>query len=729
VIRLRLPAGLALVVLAAACAPPPLPDHSVPLVSLAAAARPVVETDAIDIGEPAARPTLWSGWGPDERTEEMSFVWGSGGESRILVHAVEPRTRELRLRGWSYPFGDDPPQRVTILLNGREAGSRDLNPRPGSLRMPLRAALWRVGENVLELRHERVRRVAGEPPWSAGWDGLRLDDGRATEEMPRFAADGTLVLPARTAFEWTLELPGDAWLAWDEVVVGESARLALRQRDENGWRELAPSRRAPRARLTAVGEARHLVGFALAAVGARGAVRVAHPRIHLPAPAVGPAAAATPPAPPATPPNLVVYLVDTLRADRLGCYGYPRPTSPEFDRLAVDGVLWREGRAQSSWTRPAVATVLTGLLPVTHRAQETRDRLPAEVTTLAERFAAAGWQTAMLTTNGNVAARFGFNQGWDDFIYLRERRTSRPHHVQSAEANESLFRWLDRRDPARPFLLFVHTTDPHDPYTPPERFRALLAGDVEDAEAGTARRMRQLATMSDGEALAAREALSRLYDAEIAANDASFGRLRAALERRGLASTTAVLLLSDHGEEFFEHGGWTHGRTLYEEQLRIPFVLALPGGAHAGRVLPGPAEQIDVVPTLLALAGLPADPTLPGRNLLADLASDAPRPGERQSLAWLARNGISLASIVRVQWKLVRNDALGGFWNRPPHELYGLSSDAGERDNLALADPLRRAWLDGLLAAAVSRHASDLAAEPVELDPEIEANLRALGYL
>lgn len=726
--------SLALLAFCVACerAAESLPEPSVPLASLAAATRHIVETDEIDIGEPASRSVLWSGWGPDERNDASSFAWGSGPVARLMLEAVEPRTRELRLRGWSYPFGDDPPQRVTLLLNGREAGNRDLSDRPGVLRMPLRAGLWRPGENLLELRHARVHEAPGDSPWAAGWDGLRLDDRRRHDVPPQIAADGSIVLPARTAIEWLLELPGNAWITWDDSVASRGARLALRWRDEAEEREIFPSRRAPRVQLTAPGKSRRLTGVALAALGADGEVRVAGARLHLPSSLSVETAVESPPpetAPPAVPPNILIYLIDTLRADRLGCYGYPRPTSPAIDALAASGVLWREGRAQSSWTRPAVATVLTGLHPVTHRAQEPRDRLPAEMVTLGERFSAAGWQTAMITTNGNVAARFGFSRGWHRYLHLRERPKSRAHHVQSAELNRSVFAWLDRRDPSQPFLLFVHSTDPHDPYTPLAHFRALLAADVEDPEAGSTRSLRRLANLPEEEALAKRAAVSQLYDAEIAANDASFGRLLGELERRGLGANTAVLLLSDHGEEFFEHGGWTHGRTLYEEQLRIPFILALPERVHAGTVLPGPAEQLDVVPTLLALAGLPADPALPGRNLLADLAGGEPDRGEMQSLAWLSRHGIVRSSIVRTQWKLIRNHTRADFWFNPPAELYGLSSDAGESRDLGLEAPLRRAWLDAQLAAASARFGSTLAGEPVELDPELEASLRALGYL
>jgi arylsulfatase A-like enzyme len=711
----------------------PLPESAIPLATLASSVRAWTETDELDIGAPSARSALWSGWGPDETTGEMTFVWGLAPSSKLHLTVVEPRTRTLRMRGWAYPFGDDPPLEVELRVNGRTAGRRLLSARPGTLQIELEQALWRVGENELELVYSRADQRPGEPPRAAGWDGLRFDD-RVVESAspPALAANGTVVLPHRTALEWTLELPPGSFLAWDAVVRDGGARPMLSLREEGGERGLEGLSNRRQARLTPAAGPHRLVSLTLAALGGGGTVRLEGARLHLPSLAALPGGAPAPPASAPTAaaaPNVLVYLVDTLRADRLGCYGYARPTSPSIDRFARTAVLWREGRAQSSWTRPAVASIFTGLQPPTHRAQESFDRLPEEAVTLAERFATAGWQTAFISTNGNVSARVGFNQGWDEFRYLAERRRNREHHVQSAEVNDHVFDWLDRRDPSRPFLLVVHTSDPHDPYTPPERFRKLLAAEVTDAEVGSRSHISELLSRPADEALRSRSALSALYDAEIAANDESFGRLLAALDVRGIGERTAVLLLSDHGEEFFEHGGWTHGRNLYEEQLRIPFVLRLPGRVGAGQVHPGPAEQIDVVPTLLAVAGLAPDPELPGRNLLEDLRGAGPRRGETQSLAWLKRNNLVQSSIARSQWKLIDNENLGGDWSRPPLELYGLGNDAGESDNRALTAPLRRAWLEGLLAAARARFATGLAGEPVELDAELEANLRALGYL
>ncbi len=278
----------------------------------------------------------------------------------------------------------------------------------------------------------------------------------------------------------------------------------------------------------------------------------------------------------------MIYLIDTLRADHLGCYGYARPTSPRIDRLAAEGVRAPTRARRARGPSPA----WRACSPASTRASTAPSCAPSgsrrRSSSLSERLAAAGYETALFTTNTNVTARFGFDQGFEEFHYLsRGLGRGKREHYSSSEINREVFAWLERRDRSRPFFLFVHTLDPHDPYRPAEEFRRALAPEV-DVESACCARSNVLEALSPEAArLRARDAAA-LYDAEIAENDAAFGELVDELERRGLAETTAVLLTSDHGEEFYEHGGWKHGFTLYEEQLRVPFVLRLPGRAHAG---------------------------------------------------------------------------------------------------------------------------------------------------
>jgi arylsulfatase A-like enzyme len=312
----------------------------------------------------------------------------------------------------------------------------------------------------------------------------------------------------------------------------------------------------------------------------------------------------------------------------------------------------------------------------------------------------------------------------------------------------------------KPLFLFVHTLDPHDPYRPREEFRRRLAPEV-DLEAACCSRSNELAGLTGAAAQQRAAAAMALYDAEIAQNDAAFGEFVEELDRRGLGASAAVLLTADHGEEFFEHGGWKHGFTLYEELLRIPFVLRLPGEsgrATAGRVVDAAVDQIDIAPTLLGLAGVAPSPTLPGRDVRALLSPAAPAPessaGEpHTSFAWLVRPGSVQSSALAGSWKFIgfvgeQRVAPGGAEmgdlatfgpaalfgpavEPPDRELYDLARDAEEHASLldpARRRPLRELWLAGRLAAVLAAHGGSLPAEEAEIDPELEKSLRALGY-
>lgn len=181
-------------------------------------------------------------------------------------------------------------------------------------------------------------------------------------------------------------------------------------------------------------------------------------------------------------PDVIIYLVDTLRADHLGCYGYPLETSPWIDAFAAESVLFEEAVAQSAWTRPAVTSILTGLDPHSHGVEERLDALPESFDTLPEILRREGYQTAAFVSSAVITAKFGFGRGFDTFRQ-RVKETIEPQRTTSEWVNAETLRWLERRDPDRPFFLFLHTLDPHMPYRPPEPFRQRLAPDA-DPRAG-----------------------------------------------------------------------------------------------------------------------------------------------------------------------------------------------------------------------------------------------------
>ncbi|MFP6639026.1 MAG: sulfatase, partial [Myxococcota bacterium] len=307
------------------------------------------------------------------------------------------------------------------------------------------------------------------------------------------------------------------------------------------------------------------------------------------------------------------------------CYGADLDT-PNLCRLAADGGTAYQGFSHASWTKPATATLLTSLLPSTHRAMSKPSTLSPEVDMIAEVMQAEGYTTGGVVSNINLAESFGFDQGYDEYYFLgpdylagAEESSSklilynivravwfnlagggiRPSdfYQDSTTVNEVTFDWLDRNGRDR-FFLFVHYMDPHDPYFrhPYDGYGiARVSNQHPDAELATE--------------------MQELYRGEIQFLDASFGQLLDKLQADGLYDDTVIALVSDHGEEFFEHGGWWHGLTLYEEQIHVPLIIKWAKGSTATDDSSSLARLIDVAPTLIGAAGGQAPASMQGIDL------------------------------------------------------------------------------------------------------------------
>lgn len=432
----------------------------------------------------------------------------------------------------------------------------------------------------------------------------------------------------------------------------------------------------------------------------------------------GPAAGAAPGARAAKPPNVVLYGIDTLRADHLGCYGYPIPTTPRIDAFAREAVLFENAYSPSSWTRPAIVSLFTGLGPRAHGVNGRLSRLDEEAVTLAERLREAGYETAAFVTNSVLHERFGVAQGFGRWELFRETNGPEMHRL-SDELVEAAAAWL-RTPRDRPFLLYLHATDPHAPYTPREPFRTALAEGVDPA-LGEKPRIDDV-ILSGAAAAPHRDALVRLYDGEVAFADAGFGRFVDALDEAGLAESTLVVLLSDHGEEFLDHGGWTHGQTLYEEQLRVPLLVRLPGAGRQGSRIGAPVSLVDVFPTIADLAGIDPPAGIDGRSLTGAIRGrDLPR---REMFPYLDYPPWRLEALISGELKIIRP--------LPPNpegepELFDLANDPGERRDLADEQPSAV----GRLLASLERRGPVPPPDgaPAEVDPGTTERLRALGYL
>lgn len=317
--------------------------------------------------------------------------------------------------------------------------------------------------------------------------------------------------------------------------------------------------------------------------------------------------------------NVVIFLADTLRADVLGCYGFALDTSPTIDAFAEKSYVFENTFAQSSWTKPSVASMLTGYLPSVHQAvlsssgaeagEENVQVLRESFVTLAEQFKSAGYTTALFTINGHCKKEFGFAQGFDHYWF---RNMQDP-----AKQMDEVLDWLHNKS-TTPFLLYVHVSDPHHPYIPPRKYYDALYDDrlpltetdreiVRDywrvyAE-WAGRREPDDGVRLDDISRKGVEQLKRLYTAEVRYVDAQFKRLLDGLSQRGIRDQTTIAFLSDHGEEFKEHGTIGHGRTLYDEVTRVPLIISQAGKHEKARVRWN-VRMFDLYPTLLTLAGL-----------------------------------------------------------------------------------------------------------------------------
>ncbi len=440
-----------------------------------------------------------------------------------------------------------------------------------------------------------------------------------------------------------------------------------------------------------------------------------------------------------SPANVVIVSVDTLRADRLGCYGNPVPTSPEIDRFAGDAVIFENTIAQAPSTLPSHASLLTSLLPSHHGASYGLSTpLPEEIITTAEVLRDAGWATAAFTGGGQLAPAYGIAQGFDRYEEPRQADTLN-------NTVEAAVEWLESEQPER-FLLFLHTYEVHSPYTPePEILAQLESGYEGDLPPTISNEL--IDRINSGEVELGQGDLEHIlacYDAEIRSTDAGFGRFVAYLREAGLYDNTLIVFTSDHGEEFGEHGvvGW-HSHTLYDELLRVPLLVKFPQKWAAGQSINSQVRLIDVAPTITGTLGLDPVEQFTGTDLRrvveactpADLAAVSQQDSD---------TGFRYSSLRTGEWKIypsklfnrdtMRGESLarraavkiGALWR--PFRLLNLREDPGEHHDVGSAN---RGVRKRLRTALEER----LAARPepetlsVEIDDETEEKLKALGYI
>jgi arylsulfatase A-like enzyme len=393
-------------------------------------------------------------------------------------------------------------------------------------------------------------------------------------------------------------------------------------------------------------------------------------------------------------PLVIVYLVDTLRADHTQPYGYARDTTPELLEFSKDAVVFEQAIAQASWTKPSVASLFTSLPPGRHQAIQLQEPLDSAQVTLAEMLQAKGYSTGAAVANWIIYTKgSNMDQGFDAFAGLHGARNRPSKDVPAAVVVDEALAWLDSRKGFKRFL-YVHTLDPHVPYTPPPPFDQKYEPHPAPGHPGIDPRT------DYGEPLD-RERLIAQYDGDIAYGDREFGRFVRGLKERGLYDRALIVFTADHGEEFLDHGKWLHGRSVFDELVHIPMVVKLPGQRNAGRRVAEQVRTVDILPTVLANEQLPVPkpPTIMGRPLQEVLAGAPELPAlseisHRGFVAFGVRTGHD-----KYVWRFSpESDELYFDLKKDPGEKESRLGEAGERvralkpavEAAMVADSLRR---------------------------------------
>jgi len=407
--------------------------------------------------------------------------------------------------------------------------------------------------------------------------------------------------------------------------------------------------------------------------------------------------------------NLIVVSIDTLRADRLGSYGYDRPTSPALDAMAARGVRFASAVADSSWTVPSHITLFTGLAPTAHGVTSDQMRLDEGIPTLAEVLGQAGYRSYAYTAGRYMDRRYGFDQGfevYDDAEKDLETTLDLGRRVIESSA------------PGEPYFLFLHTYDVHCPYDPPERYSAMFrtrpAQDWIETEGRCGNPDYNRMKLTRGQV----RFLSDQYDAGIRAADDALGEFFAFLDARDELANTVLVLLSDHGEEFAEHGQIGHGETLFIEVLQVPLIVVAPG--LAPRAVSQHVVLADVMPTLLGLLELPA-PAMNGASLIPLMRGD--REWARTDVFSELDRKVQLRSLLRGRDHLVMNVTRDSAW------WFNHAVDPAEQRPL----PLQGGTLGGELREQLLAHDASIPRPErvltADIPEEARERLRALGYV
>ncbi len=677
----------------------------------------------------------WVGRGVDGDTTYAH----AGMRGRVYFHAdaKEALIARIRLRALGT-------QALTPYLNNQQLKSVHLGhgDRFSEYDIALPREHVRVGENYLLLTFggtvpvdgEAVSvavdsiwiRGEGEPPKSPhaspAYEGLLANVRLGDEER------GAMVLSRDSTLRYYVQIPEGASLGIAVGSEGEGGTPVVVEVATDGRAptqvleaEAGSSWRAHRVDLDAF--AGQVARIDLHARG-QGAGRVAWhaPQILLPAKVEQPIEPAK---------NVIVLVIDTLRADKLRPFNpNTRVKTPTIDRLATEGVVFELAQSPENWTKPSVASILTGLHPQTHQQKTGDAALPSSALLLSEHLKEEGFRTGSFIANGYVSDRFGFDQGWDHYTnYIRERKNTEAKNVFEEAGN-----WIEKHKDTR-FFAYIQSIDPHVPYDPPGEYLRMYdpseySGQVKPRMTGDL--LERAKRRPPNVVFDARDKrrLVALHDGEITQHDHFLGLFIDRLVALGLWEDTLLVVTSDHGEEFDDHGSWGHGHSVYQELLHVPLMFRLPNRLPAGVRIPNAVSTLDVAATVTELVGVSPMPRNEGQTLVGLMRG---APPSRPTVAFSDFQD-DRRVITSGRWKLVLRGNLTS-------TMFDLVADPREKNELdASASPIGRRHCRMLLGqflgatdranwlSAEQKSGTQLERESAEMDDTIRDQLRALGY-
>jgi choline-sulfatase len=587
----------------------------------------------IDFGTPSQRAYTFGNWNTGwlrEGADGETTYARVGLRGRVYFHADEKRAHRVKIRMKAHGTSA-----MTAYINNTQGPSVQLGQGFQEVELTLPAANIREGENYLLLVFGGTTPLEGEDV-AASIDWIRIVAADAFPEgefIPpvldslvsavRVGGETRQAYVARRPLEIRqyVEVPAGGKLGFGLGFEGEGkAPVVIRVSTDGEKTETVFEGEAGGAfedHLVDLSKfAGKVVRLELVAPG-RGAGRVAfaEPRLLAPRPEKQSKVKA--------PKNVIVLLIDTLRADRLKPYTpSSRVKTPAFDDLAKRGTLFEWPMSPENWTKPSVASVLTGLYPQTHGATKMESVLGQKALLISEHLKAQGFSTGSFIANGYVSDRFGFAQGWDHYTnFIRERKNTDAENLFREAAD-----WIETRKGDR-FFAYIQTIDPHVPYDPPDQFLKMYDARDYDGQVKNRLTPKLLEEAKKSKVVFSERdkvRLNALYDGEISYHDHYFGKFLERLEAMGALEDTLIVITSDHGEELDDHGSWGHGHSVYNELLRVPLVFYMPGNVPSGERVKDVVSTAAIPATVNELLGVPPMPDVEVPSLVPYLRGSSP---------------------------------------------------------------------------------------------------------